>query len=88
MEAEEIQLIRALARYPEVVAAAANALAPHRITFFLMQLAALFHAYYNKHRVLTEDSDLTLARLCLVLAVQKTIRNGLTLLGVTAPEQM
>ncbi len=88
VEAEEIQLIKALARYPEVVAAAANALAPHRITFFLMQLAALFHAYYNKHRVLTEDGELTVARLCLVLAVQKTIRNGLTLLGVTAPEQM
>lgn len=85
---EEIQLIKALARYPEVVAAAAQALAPHRITFFLMQLAALFHAYYNKHRVLSEDGDLTVARLCLVLAVQKTIRNGLTLLGVTAPEQM
>ncbi|MFZ1984916.1 MAG: arginine--tRNA ligase [Desulfatitalea sp.] len=85
---EEIQLIKALARYPEVVAAAAQALAPHRITFFLMQLAALFHAYYNKHRVLTEDGDLTVARLCLVLAVQKTIRNGLALLGVTAPDQM
>ena len=53
-----------------------------------MQLAASFHAYYNKHRVLNEDSDLTVARLCLVLAVQKTIRNGLTVLGVTAPEQM
>ncbi|MCJ8499358.1 arginine--tRNA ligase [Desulfatitalea alkaliphila] len=88
IEAEEIQLIKALARYPEVVAMAAHSLAPHRIPFYLMQLAALFHAYYNKHRVLTDDPDLTMGRLCLVLAVQKVIRNGLGLLAVGAPEQM
>lgn len=88
VEAEEIQLIKALARYPEVVAMAAHSLAPHRIPFYLMQLAALFHAYYNKHRVLTDDPDLTMGRLCLVLAVQKVIRNGLGLLAVGAPEQM
>jgi arginyl-tRNA synthetase len=86
--AEEIQLIKALARYPQVVDTAAQSLAPHRITFYLMQLAALFHAYYNKHRVLSEDRDLTAGRLCLVLAVQKVIRNGLGLLGVGAPDRM
>ncbi|RJQ74069.1 MAG: arginine--tRNA ligase [Desulfobacteraceae bacterium] len=87
-ETEEIDLIKALARYPEVVLTSAQALAPHRITYYLMQLAALFHAYYNKHRVLSEDVALTMGRLCLVLAVQKVIRNGLTVLGVNAPEQM
>jgi arginyl-tRNA synthetase len=88
IEAEEIQLIKALARYPQVVEAAAQALAPHRITFYLMQLSAYFHAYYNKHRVLTEDRDLSAGRLCLVRAVQKVIRNGLALLGVSAPHHM
>ena len=87
-EIEEIQLIKALARYGEVVQSSAQALAPHRITYYLLQVAALFHTYYNKHRVLTGDADLTDARLCLVLAVQMVIRNGLTLLGVGAPEQM
>ena len=88
MELEEIQLIKILSRYPEVVAAAAQSLAPHRITYFLMELASQFHTYYNKHRVLSEDSDLSNGRLCLVAAVQKIIRNGLALLGVSAPEQM
>jgi arginyl-tRNA synthetase len=87
-EAEEIDLIKAMARYPEVVESSARSLSPHRITFYLMQLSALFHAYYNKHRVLTEDNRLTHARLCLVAAVQKLIRNGLAVLGVSAPEQM
>ena len=87
-EAEEIALIKALDQYPRVVETAAENLAPHRVTFFLMQLAALFHAYYNKHRVLVEDPQLAAGRLGLILAVQKVIRNGLALLGVSAPEQM
>jgi arginyl-tRNA synthetase len=53
-----------------------------------MNLASLFHSYYNKHRVLSDDVELTRARLCLILAVQTVIRNGLTLLGVSAPEKM
>lgn len=85
---EEIQLIKALARYPDVVQSAASLLEPHRITFYLMDLAALFHAYYNKHRVLTEDSMLSQSRLYLINAVQKVMRNGLSLLGVSAPEKM
>ena len=85
---EDIQLMKALARYPEVVAGSAEFMEPHRITFYLMNLASVFHAYYNKHRVLTDESDLTNARLYLVQAVQKVIRNGLGLLGVGAPEKM
>ena len=85
---EEIQLIKALARYPDVVQSAASLLEPHRIMFYLMDLAALFHAYYNKHRVLTEDPMLSQSRLYLITAVQKVMRNGLSLLGVSAPEKM
>ena len=85
---EDIRLIKALASYPEVVKASAQALAPHRIAFFLVELASLFHAYYNKHRVLSEDAELTHGRLCLVFSVKKVIRNGLKLLGVSAPDQM
>jgi arginyl-tRNA synthetase len=87
-EPEDIQLIKTLARYPETVAASAEHLEPHRITYFLMGLAAAFHAYYNKHRVLSDDPLLSRGRLYLVEAVRKVIRNGLTLLGVGAPEKM
>jgi arginyl-tRNA synthetase len=87
-EPEEINLIKTMARYPEVLRQSAEFMEPHRITFYLMDLASSFHAYYNKHRVLSEDLLLTRARLYLVLAVKKVIRNGLTLLGVSAPERM
>ena len=87
-EPEEIQLIKTLARYPETVATSADKLEPHRITYYLMGLAAAFHAYYNKHRVLSDDPLLSRGRLSLVEAVRKVIRNGLGLLGVSAPEKM
>ncbi|MBC2715353.1 MAG: arginine--tRNA ligase [Desulfobacteraceae bacterium] len=87
-EPEEIQLIKHLARYPETIRSSAEYMEPHRMAFYLMDLAADFHAYYNKHRVLTEDPDLTAGRLYLIFAVQKVIRNGLTLLGVSAPDSM
>ncbi len=85
---EELALIKALARYPEVVATAAERMEPHRVTFFLMELAARFHAYYNKHRVLTTDQEVTANRLYLVSAVKLVIHNGLRLLGVNAPSRM
>jgi arginyl-tRNA synthetase len=85
---EEIDLIKTLARYPDILAGSAKSMEPHRVTYFLMELASAFHTYYNKHRVLSDDDVLRCARLNLVLAVQKVIRNGLTLLGVTAPKRM
>lgn len=85
---EEIRMIKALVRYPQVVGLAGRNLEPHRITFYLMELAGLFHAFYNKHRVLTEDKTLMSARLHLIKAVRTVIRNGLFLLGISAPEQM
>ena len=87
--AEDIALIKALARYPEAVKTAGTFMEPHRITYYLMTLAAAFHTYYNRHRVLCEDDlKLTRARLYLISAVQQVVRNGLALLGVSAPESM
>ena len=81
---------RMLVKSPWMSATSAGALAmePHRITYYLMNLAAAFHRYYNKHRVLVDEPLLRCGRLKLVLAVQKVIRNGLTLLGVSAPSKM
>lgn len=87
--AEDVAMIKALARYPETVETAGAFMEPHRITYYLMTLAAAFHTYYNRHRVLCEDNPkLTRARLYLVTAVRKVIRNGLALLGVSAPDSM
>ncbi|MFW5854237.1 MAG: arginine--tRNA ligase [Thermodesulfobacteriota bacterium] len=85
---EEIGLLKMMSRFPEVVETAGRLLEPHRITYYLMDLASGFHAYYNKHRVLTDDPDLTADRLCLVQAIKIIIRNGLRLLGVSTPETM
>lgn len=87
-EAEEIQILKTLSAYPEAVRSAAELLEPHRITYYLINLAAAFHSYYNKHRVLSDDPGITEGRLCLVLGIKKVIRNGLKLLGVSAPEKM
>lgn len=85
---EEAEIIRHLGSFGEVVERSAEAMEPHRITFYLMDLAALFHPYYNKNRVVTEDAELTGARLLLCSAVATVAANGLALLGVSAPEKM
>ena len=85
---EEINLMKILNAFKENVEKSAKTLHPHVIFTYLMTLASAFHGYYNKHKVITDDKELTLARLSLVLGVKKVIRNGLTLLGVTAPERM
>ncbi|GAB6144273.1 arginine--tRNA ligase [Desulfocicer niacini] len=87
-EVEEIKLIKALAAFPEAVEKSAATLHPHVVFTYLMTLASTFHGYYNRHKVITDDSSTTLARLCLVGAVKKVIRNALALLGVSAPERM
>ncbi len=120
--ADELGLIKTLAQYPFILEGSALALEPHRVTFYLQELAAQLHAYYNKHRVLpaaenavkSEDRpqedgattngkastvghestntqltpDVTAARLALLRQVQTVLRNGLTLLGISAPEKM
>jgi arginyl-tRNA synthetase len=85
---EEQSLIKRLQQYPALVAAAARAREPHRVAYYLSELAGLYHPYYKSHRVITEDRPLTLARLGLSAAVDQVVRNGLGLLGVSAPESM
>jgi len=85
---EEIGLIKQLALYPELVIGAAHALEPHRLTAYLHDLAARFHGYYTRHRIISADPDLTRARLALVAASRVVIGNALGLLGVSAPERM
>jgi len=113
---DDLELMKPLAEYPALVEASAQALEPHRLTYYLQDLAARLHAYYYKHRILppllerelnghdhlkpaAQDAEqerkgetltpaLTAARLCLFRSVQTVIRNGLAILGVSAPERM
>jgi arginyl-tRNA synthetase len=85
---KELQLASKLAEYPDVVVVAAKELAPHNVAFYLRELAAQFHSYYNAERILVEDVALRSARLALCAAVRQTLANGLSLLGVSAPEKM
>ena len=85
---KELQLASKLAEYPDVIAVAAQELAPHTVAFYLRELAAQFHSYYNAERILVEDAALKTARLALCAAVRQTLANGLSLLGVSAPEKM
>jgi len=85
---EEMNMIKALASFPELVQSAALDLSPHRIIFFLMDLAGQFHSYYNKHLVISEDVELTQARLWLAESLRIVFHNGLRLVGLSAPESM
>jgi arginyl-tRNA synthetase len=84
----ELSLARKLEEFPEVLAGAARELAPHALAFYLREVAAEFHSYYNAERILVEDEALRAARLALCAAVRQTLANGLSLLGVSAPEKM
>ena len=90
-EPEEIQLLKRIASFPSAIESAALDLAPHRAIFFLMELAGDWHSYYNKHKVIDPENvpqAVTDARLCLVMALQQVFKNGLRMLGLTAPEKM
>jgi arginyl-tRNA synthetase len=87
-EPEEKALIKMMARYPEMIEGAARALEVHRITFYLNDLAGIFHSYYNKNKVVTDDAALSGARLVLVEGVRIVLANALGILGVGAPEKM
>ena len=84
----EAQLLARLAEYPVVIENAAREFSPHLVAFYLRELAAQFHSYYNGTRMLVEDEKTRLARLALAVAVRQVLRNGLALLGVSAPEKM
>ncbi|MCP1676796.1 arginyl-tRNA synthetase [Natronocella acetinitrilica] len=87
-EEHEQVLVDSIGQYPELVANAAQAREPHQLAHYLRDLANAVHTYYNAHQFLVEDAALRDARLCLVLAARQVIRNGLGILGVTAPEAM
>lgn len=85
---EERRLCKILTEFPEEVTQAALKLEPHRLLFYLGELAAQFHSFYNHHRIILEDRDLSQARLMLAKAIGTVIKNALTLLGVSSPEKM
>ncbi len=86
--ADESELLKFLARYPGVVRAAAAEMEPYALMNYLKQLAAHFHVYYNRRQFLVDDEAVRRARLALAAAVRQLLHNGLTLLGVSAPEKM
>jgi arginyl-tRNA synthetase len=87
-EKEEQDLIKALVDFPDQVTSAAESLEPHRMTTYLHETARLAHLWYHKHHVLGQSADVTEARLALARGAQIVLRNGLSLLGITAPERM
>jgi len=86
--AHEQAAITAVSKYPEVIDQAAINRAPHSLVHYLRDLANTLHSYYNAEKFIVEEATLRNARLTLVLAVQQVIRNGLGILGVSAPETM
>lgn len=85
---EEFLLAKKIAYFPDLVEECVLSLEPHRITFYLQDLASIFHSYYNKHRIISDDQRLTDARLLLVRAIQVVLVNALALIGVSAPDKM
>ena len=84
----ELALLGKLGEYPEMLEGASRELAPHQVAFYLRELAGEFHSYYNAERILVPEAPTRLARLALAAAVRQVLRNGLALIGVSAPEKM
>lgn len=87
-EPEERSLLRKLLYFPDVIESVCKTEEPHLIPHYLLSLAGLFHGYYQRHRIITDDRDLSGARLALATAVKTMIREGLSVMGVSAPERM
>ena len=85
---QALALMLLLAKYPEMLTAAAQDFAPHDVTFYLRELAASYHSYYDAERILVDDATVKLARLALVAATAQVLHNGLAVLGVSAPQKM
>ena len=85
-QAQALMLL--LAKYPEMLTAAAQDFAPHDVTFYLRELAAAYHSYYDSERILVDDESVKKARLALVAACAQVLHNGLAVLGVSAPQKM
>ncbi len=87
-EPHEVNLMQRLSAYPESVASAGREMAPHMVANYLKALASDLHSYYNEHKFIIDDEAMMLARLSLIGATQQVLQNGLSLLGVSAPESM
>jgi arginyl-tRNA synthetase len=87
-EPEELELLKTMSQFPAMLEGAALDLAPHKVIFYLLELAGQFHSYYNKHKVITDDIGLSQARLCLIESLRQVFRNGLAIIGLTAPVKM
>jgi arginyl-tRNA synthetase len=87
-ESHEVKLLASMARYPEVITNAALAYEPHQLAYYLRDLANDFHGYYNAFQFLVEDNSIRNARLALIDACKQVLQNGLSILGVSAPEMM
>jgi arginyl-tRNA synthetase len=87
-EPEEIDLMKTLARFPRLVGGSAAAREPHRVTDFCRELAADFHRFYHKHRVVSEQEGANKGRLALCRAVATVLKNAFSLIGISAPERM
>jgi arginyl-tRNA synthetase len=85
---QALALMLLLAKYPDMLTGAAEGCAPHDVTFYLRELAASYHSYYDAERILVDDEAVRQARLALVAAVAQVLHNGLVVLGVSAPEKM
>ena len=88
LNGEEMALVKKLLAYPMVLEGAARAFEPHRITFYLQELAGMFHPYYHKFKVITDDEEMTRTRLALCVAIKIVLSDALSILGVAAPEKM
>ena len=85
---QSMALTLLLAKYPDMLSHAASGFAPHDVAFYLRELAACYHSYYDAERILVDDEPLKLARLALVASAARGLHNGLAVLGVSAPRKM
>ena len=88
VEPEEVGLLKQMGSFPTLIESSAMDLEPYRVIFYLMELAGLFHSYYNKHKVISDDGALSRSRLCLISGLRTVFGNGLKLVGLSAPEKM
>lgn len=88
VEPEELGLLKQMGSFPTLIESCAMDLEPYRVIFYLMELAGLFHSYYNKHKVISDDGALSRSRLCLISGLRTVFGNGLKLVGLSAPEKM
>ena len=85
---EEIDLMKQLEQFPDIVESCALTFEPHRLAEYLHNLAGFYHKFYHQHRVVTQDKELTAARIALCLGTKIVLKNGFEILGINAPEKM